>query len=418
MIKNKPYLPILLSTLILLSFACSTRQASPIITDNNTIYYPSNDPDQISVNITLCRKYKKDSNQTIFQGQTFPIYENEKAHALVNIDNYMTCGNKIQMFHIEWVNCEGKKLFTKQVNQIICDTSSVLHSSISTKNREAGKYLVRVYYFRELIAEKYFNLIPKKEYTDSLINHTGAQISFCKKYDKNTGELINQDTSFYKSKNKWINAVVNFKNKPVFDGNKIKFKMEWIAPDSSVTYSKILTFQDNNNQYVVRSSISVGSDTRPPGIYRVNLYWHNEFLTTNSFTLLPAKKKKKKSKYLNIGTIPIIFYSKEDKSTEEELDIHSSFISGANKRVYVSVDLCKAQLNMDKSILIQWLNPDKKVFFKKELALCEIEDLSDIKSSISIDTGKRVPGTYMFRIKYSSKIVTESVFEISDESKE
>ncbi len=65
------------------------------------------------------------------------------------------------MFHIDWIDSTGNSLYKKRIDLSPSDSSSRIISSISLSppKRKVGEYIVRVYLFRELIAEKKFQLV-------------------------------------------------------------------------------------------------------------------------------------------------------------------------------------------------------------------------------------------------------------------
>ena len=79
----------------------------------------------------------------------------------LNLKNYKSANQKGLMLHIDWVDSTGNSFYKKRIDISSTDSSSKISSSISIspKKREVGNYIIRVYLFRELIAEKKFQLV-------------------------------------------------------------------------------------------------------------------------------------------------------------------------------------------------------------------------------------------------------------------
>lgn len=396
---------IIIITLIL-TFGCSTRQTTPVISENNTICYPATNASQPSVNIILADEFLKSTKQPYFIGQRFPIADNEMVHMIANVDFIKKEKSRSHLFHIEWLNQDGTHLFTKEINYKLNDTTAILYSGINSGNRTAGKYKVRIYYFRVLIAEKDFFLVPEKDYTDSLIEHFGASIIFGERFNKKNNELINVDTCFYEGAKKWVNALVRFKNEPKFEGVQIKYKMEWIDPNDSIIYSKKIVKNENEELHTLRSAISVGHKMRLPGNYTVRVYLFEKCIVKNNFILRPEKKME----HLNIGTIPINLSVGKSRKNSQQVTLDSRIFVRKGEKMYASIDFSKAQIDPSKSLKLQWLNSEQEILFEKKLASSEFNNSLVVKSSITLRKHKLKSGTCMLRIIYRNRIVAETTF--------
>jgi hypothetical protein len=92
--------------------------------------------------------------------RSFEIEEGAKVAASVRLENPWGRGRRPLLLHFLWIDPHGKAAFRKAVEYTQNDTLNVLTSSfgISPTKREAGRYNFQVYLFRELIAEKDFEL--------------------------------------------------------------------------------------------------------------------------------------------------------------------------------------------------------------------------------------------------------------------
>jgi hypothetical protein len=368
---------------------------------------------KLSANITLCKNLGKTSAKPLFAGVTFPISEKERVLALIEIENFTLTGNKPQQFHIEWINSNGVSIFRRQITQILSDTAYTIQSSLSSGSRTLGNYLIRVYHFRELIAEKAFRFIDEQTYNDSIAQYIGASITFCQRVEKNTGGLVGIDTVFHVGKKSWVNAVVSFKNKPFDENEELKFLMEWIAPDSLGGYNRRITISAGDSAYTLRSSISATSEKRIPGEYQVNLYLFRQLLNQKKFLLKPELKAEAVVRKPGKTTANIILCRKFDKQTGEAIGAGTSFSLKAGEKVTAVVDLSKASMDKKKKITIHWVNPENKTFFRKSLDPEEIDNLFNVTSAISAEPGNREPGLYFVKVYQNDKLLIEKSFTLS-----
>jgi len=402
----------LIITIFTIIFSCSGRKNKAEYSPTNSIIYPGKHKNDISVDIRIGRKIGKNSALPIFEGTSMPIGKEERVFSVVTIENHQFHADKKHMFHIEWVNNNDRVVYRKYVYDYLTDSTNFISSSVSSASRTPGNYSVRVFYFRELIAEKKFRMVPEKEYYDSLYNLIGANLTFCRKIDKSTGERIGIDSVFYIGKKKWVTAIVDFSNKPMF-ADEMTYRMEWIDSEGNVAYNKLLKYDPEKGDYTVRSSFSLKPEKRKPGIFRVNLYFFKQLIASKQFTVMPEEKKQTESdKRLNIGPIPITLYRKIDKTTGEKTDPGTVFTIQKGEKVFAHIDLSKAKISGNEEVSIRWINPDKSSFFKKNMLPAEIESLTDIISAVSIEPEKRTPGQYAVRIVYRKKIVAEKKFTL------
>lgn len=140
--------------------SCSSRSPVPAWGEDSTIVYPSKKPEGVEARITLYEKTSKKTGRPIGIGRSFTIGEDEKVRALVEIGNPEALGPRPLLFHLVWLDPGGSSFYTKSLELAPGDSASAVESSISIQpdKREPGIYTLRVYLFRELIAEKTFTL--------------------------------------------------------------------------------------------------------------------------------------------------------------------------------------------------------------------------------------------------------------------
>jgi len=159
--KRSILILLLVSLLQLILAGCSDRTETLTTGEDSTLVYPSKSIDGIEAKITFCEKVSKKTGDPIKAGTVFSIKENTKVNAVIDLNNRESYRNKLLMFHVDWLDSSGNSLFKKRIDLPTNDSSSKLTSSItiSPDKRQPGYYSLRVYLFRELIAEKKFELI-------------------------------------------------------------------------------------------------------------------------------------------------------------------------------------------------------------------------------------------------------------------
>lgn len=146
---------------------CSSRVETPTVLSDSTLAYSSKSPGGVDATITLCRKVGSKSGKRYGAGQVFTIGEKSKVRALIDLENVRALGDRDLMFHVVWLGPGDDRLYKKRIDYTPDDSSTTLSSSISIPpdRREPGDYKLRVYLFRELIAEKPFELRAPAETT-------------------------------------------------------------------------------------------------------------------------------------------------------------------------------------------------------------------------------------------------------------
>jgi hypothetical protein len=140
---------------------CSSRSDTAVAAADSTRVYPSLDGSGPEVSITFCRKVSSRTGRPIGESQEFTMRPRGKVRALVEIGGPPPEGHRDLVIHAVWVGPDDEEIFTKRVDLAPDDeqrfTSSI---SIPPGRRDPGPYMLRVYLFRELAAEKRFELLP------------------------------------------------------------------------------------------------------------------------------------------------------------------------------------------------------------------------------------------------------------------
>jgi len=263
---------------------CSSRTGQPLENADNTIIYPPKNADDISANIILCRKISKTSGKPIGAGTTFEIRDKENLRALIQLQNREK-QTKDLWFHVDWIGPNGKSFFLKSTILHAADSASDLNSSvsISPELRQPGEYRIKLYLFRELIAEKIFTLIPDNGIDE---NEVKASIILCRKIDKETGLPVEIDSSFRIRKKGKMNAIIDLTNlNPDEDDRELKFRLEWSDDEGNAFFKKKVDFIPTDTIAQLTSSISITPEKREAGVYWFRIYQSNKVLAERRFEL-------------------------------------------------------------------------------------------------------------------------------------
>jgi hypothetical protein len=154
---------------LLATTGCSSRVESGVADADSTLVYASKEADGVTARITLCRKIGSKTGRRIGVGQVFTIGEKSKVRALIDLENELALGERRLMFHLVWLGPGDREFYTKRIDHDPSDKPAPLASSISIYpgKREPGSYALQVYLFRELIAEKRFELRSVPEESSS-----------------------------------------------------------------------------------------------------------------------------------------------------------------------------------------------------------------------------------------------------------
>lgn len=272
--------------------ACSDRVGNPVKDERSTLVYSSKSKNGIESQIILCEGISNKTGKPVKPGIVFPIKEKSKVTAVIKLVNRTFHLDKTLMFHIDWLDSTGNSFFKKRIDVLPNDTSSVLTSTIAVSpgKRRVGEYTFKVYLFRELIAEKKFNLVdkladPVQTLRKEMAEKIKAKILFGRKIRKKTGKLTDIDTVFTIGKKAKVNALVELKNVKLFLKEKKILYLDWVGPDKNSIYKKKIELAPGDTTSVISSSISNSSKKREPGSYMLKVYLFNELISEKSFNL-------------------------------------------------------------------------------------------------------------------------------------
>jgi len=306
------------AVLFLCISGCSGRKDKPVILNDSTIVYSSISETGIQPKITLSNKISKKTGKPIKPNSVFELKGQSKLY--VSVDWQEAENERDLMFHIDWIDSSGKSFYKKRIDIFPSDSSSRIISSISIipEKRKTGNYLVRVYLFRELIAEKNFQLVELK--TDSAIvkkksksvdkiknddkvkkrktikpevktESIKASIVLCRKVSKKTGNPIGAATTFTIKDEAKVKAVVSIEKQNIKTNEQMKFYFEWIGPDGKSFYKKRVVYTTSNPFFTISNSISITPEKRQPGTYSVKVSLRKKIIAEQKFELVAQTKE-------------------------------------------------------------------------------------------------------------------------------
>jgi len=306
------------AVLFLCISGCSCRKDKQVILNDSTIVYSSISEIGIQPKITLSNKISKKTGKPIKPNSVFELKNQSKLYASVDLEEAEN--ERDLMFHIDWVDAFGKSFYTKRIDISPSDSSSRIISSISIspEKRETGNYLVRVYLFRELIAEKHFRFVDSSTYSklfpskerpksekqqqkkitkkkvtksNSSTEQVKANLVLCKKLSKKTGKPIGAATTFTIKEEAKVKAVVSIEKQDIKTNEQMKFYSEWIGPDGKSFYKKRIVYTTSNPFFTLTNSISISPEKRQPGNYTLKVSFRKKIIAEQKFELVLSEKQ-------------------------------------------------------------------------------------------------------------------------------
>jgi hypothetical protein len=384
---------------------------NPVVNANATYVYPAKKPNDIIPVIKLTDKKNKEDIALSEDQSTFTIGEKEHVFAIVGLENLFAQNDRNKEFHIDWIGENERSFYRKRIEVSKDDTSHCITSTIAIppEKRSPGDYSFNVYYFRELIAKKNFTLLPKPVITQKIIQKINPKLELCRYVKKETGEKVGVDTTFELQEKRSVRAVLDFNEIDVFNGQELKFAINWVDSIGNSIFQKKISIQHDDTVRSIVSSISISPEKRKAGNYGVNVYLFDRLIESAEFTLKvkPKVVYRPIRAYLKLGT-------KIDKETGEIVGEASSFEIKEKGKVQAVLNIKDwgSEKNMKQQLRLKWINPSGKSLFVKTFDNPTEKKELTFSSSISATPEKRKPGTYSLQVYFGSKLVAKKAFEL------
>jgi hypothetical protein len=301
---------------------CSDRLETPYKGKDSTIKFLSKSGTGIEASIIFCKSISKKTGKPIKADTVFNLMEKSKIYAVVNLYNREFNKDRALMFHIDWLDSTGNSFYKKRIDLPTGDSALSITSSIALtpEKRRPGSYNLRVYLFRELIAEKNFHLFEakselaltekanlsidkkkphKKENKKKIVKpkvkveNISASIIFCSGVSKKTGKLLGEDSIFTIKEKRKVKAIVKIENHDIKTNQQMNFYFEWIGPDGNQFYRKKITYTTSNPVFTLSNSISIAPEKRVSGIYDLKVRYKKKIIAEQKFELVEKQAQKK-----------------------------------------------------------------------------------------------------------------------------
>lgn len=407
--------------LVILLSNCSSRMETPVINDAElSTNYPPKNSNGIDASINLFKGIDSKTKLPLTTN-AFTLGNKSKVYANIELERDNSGQKEDLMLHIDWIDPEGNSFFRKRVDIPKTDSTFKIKSAISIEpgKRDTGNYRVRIYLFRELIAEKIFllsslNIDSLKLFSNNFSNRLSTDITIADKYNKNKRMPNDTVNVFYLNNKGRIYASVNLVNRNLFPKTEIESELTWSDPHDSVFYTKQITLTQYDSIPELNSSVSIDPKYRKPGEYRFKVYIYGNLVGEKSFLLKSPNKEKIHIVPVKGVSAKILFCKKFKKATKEAKGISDSFTIKNKAKVYAVIDMVDTKTKKDKSskIKIEWIGPDNKPFYKKTFKYSSKNISDTISSSIFIAPQKRKPGNYKCRVYYNSALISEKNFNL------
>jgi len=397
---------------ILLITGCANRMDKPENHNGQLKIFKLKDGSTVVDNIQLCRKMDRDNKNLIGEGETFTILDDGRVQAIVTMSDYILEKDKLSMFHFDWISSSGYTTYLKRVDYSPDDNSDYIWSSISItpELRSPGEYKLRIYYFRELIAEKEFELLP--EFDPSLYNleAISENLVLCEK-TKKSGEPVTISYEMNQSNNGSIRA--SFKlDKDILTGNQEQlYRFDWFRNDDTTSfYRKYVDILNRDKVKYISSSISTSPEKREAGEYFVVLNLYGKPIAQKAFVLLPP---------VDYSAIKanIILYKKNSKNSSTYIGEGTQFKIGEKNKVRARVNVSGLDefKGQELEFKLRWVGPDGKSVFSKTYFVKPNKSFNKLSSAISLSPGKRIPGEYSLHVYLEGELLGEKKFKLLPE---
>ena len=351
--------------------------------------------------LVFFRRKQMRNDSLIGISNRFTLMNNAFVHARLKKNKLMKMkGNSL--FHFDWIDPEGNTFYIKEVS--VLNDSVPIESAISLNPevRIPGGYTLRVYYFRELLLEKRFEVLPEYIPDSSAILDKSIQL-FIKSYKKNK-QLEIHDSTIRLMKKTWLEAVIPT---PVLEDNdrELLYSIDWKDRFGNIHSRK--RFEGEKIDSVLRSLFSLSPVKSREGRYTVEVYLFDKLMSKRDFILAPPHDVSKVNLRLS-------FCENYAKKTGKRSGVRKKFYLGEKNKVIACIDLdnCMVFGKTDWDVKLKWKDGRGNTIYTKTYDFIPSGKRKFLMSSISLPPGKRQTGTYTVQVLLFNEILGESTFEI------
>ncbi len=345
--------------------------------------------------VILYRRKNPQTGKPTGISESFTLMKEAYLHARLSTDSLPR--TKAYQLHFQWINPDGESFYTKEVIDTAGHTAPESAISLNPGTRTPGKYRLRVYYYRELLAEKSFELLsawePGKEISvqapDFYISSYGGQ------------PVKTRDSSFVLMKK--TKLLMKFKT-PVLDG-----KRQWIYHvDWKDETGRLISRKHFEGDSILSSSLPLSPILRSPGQYTMEIYLFDRLLATKNFRLLPPYD-------LSGVETGISFCPYYDKKNKRKTEFRNTYNIGQKTAVNACVRLTDKNHRIKTGewlVELKWTDGTGKSFYTKKYNLKPKNHSAYLRSKISLSPEKRTPGEYSLQVLMFHETVASKAFRI------
>ena len=281
----------------------------------------------------------------------FTPVKGHKIHARYRLTGNLPEGS-VHLFHFQWVGPDGKAFFTKPETLNPGEHELVSAISADPGRRKPGRYTLNVYYFRELLASRHFEVLPPFDFPE-ITRENNLELTVKSHFDgeKPAGNTVVRMNRTY--------LVARYRA-PVFRDSirELWYKMEWRDSAGKVVSRK--RFEGHSVDSILQSRISLASGRFAPGIYTCEVSLFDSLLDRRRFSLLPPYD-------LSLLKTRITLCRKYRKKQGTTEGVGEVFRLGEKNKVYACAkwNVPKHLDSIPWQVLMRWVDPDGKVFYTK-----------------------------------------------------
>lgn len=241
-------------------------------------------------------------------------------------------------------------------------------------------------------------------------NGPNPDLHLYRKMDKKIGRRMGEGYQFTQMVDSRIQADLELQGYGPGAGKEWLIHFDWSGPDGKTFYLKRMEIPQSDSLLRVNSSISLSPIVRDTGEYCLVIYLFRERVLEKRFRVMAAFPEEGFDPSNYIGEITL--YRKKSKKTDRLIGVDSIFTRKAKRRVRVTIDVLAASLEVGRELIyrMEWIGPDGKLVYGKDLSLSSLDEHRALSSSISINPEKRPPGLYEFRVYLFGQLLQKKSF--------
>lgn len=138
------------AALVLLLVGCVARESESVLASDGTSVFPARNGEGPAASVGFSQGDRSDSTDV------FGLVQGGSVEASVRLTQLSAFAGRELLVHLSWTRPDGRLLSKKSIRRPCDGSPLVVETSMSAdpRDRAPGAYKLRVYVFRELIAER------------------------------------------------------------------------------------------------------------------------------------------------------------------------------------------------------------------------------------------------------------------------